>query len=249
MALVLRSLAVAYGDGHVIDLHAHGWGQVVYAAGGAISVATARAAWLVPPARAVWLPPGEEHRLRMRGATQLRTVYVAPRKADVLPAACCGLDVSPLLRELILHITRLPPLDDAVPAHGTLANLLVDLLEQARALPFLLREPSDPRAARVCALIRADPAAGLSVSMLASHAGAAPRTLQRLFVAETGLRLAEWRQAARLMNAAMLLLEGASVTRAGLASGYASTSAFVSAFRRRTGMTPLAYRALGTQGL
>jgi AraC-like DNA-binding protein len=243
MALVLRSLSVSYADGHVIDLHAHGWGQVVYAAGGAISVATAHAEWLVPPARAVWLPPGAAHRLRMRGVTQLRTVYLAPHAVARLPTACCGLDVSPLLRELILHITRLGPLDDAVGTHVTLAALLADLLAQARTLPFLLREPSDPRAARACALMRADPAAALSLATLASHAGAAPRTLQRLFIAQTGLHLAEWRQAARLLHAATLLLAGASVTRAGLDSGYASTSAFVSAFRRRTGVTPGAYRA------
>jgi methylphosphotriester-DNA--protein-cysteine methyltransferase len=72
--------------------------------------------------------------------------------------------------------------------------------------------------------------------------GASSRTLQRLFASETGLRFAEWRRRLRLLHAAALLSAGASVTDAGLDAGYQSTSAFIAAFQRQLGDTPLRYR-------
>lgn len=241
MAPAVRSLSVRYADGHVIASHRHDWGQLVYAASGAIAVATCESEWLVPPARAVWLPPQARHRLQMRGAAWLRTIYLPSARAGALPETACGLEVSALLRELILHTACLGTVDDDAPHGERLAGLLVDLVAQAGSLPFRLRLPSDPRARRACALIRRNPAQVLSLPDQAIHAGASVRTLQRLFLRETGLHVAEWRRTARLSHAAMLLLDGASVTEAGLEAGYAGTSAFVSAFRRRTGMTPGAY--------
>jgi methylphosphotriester-DNA--protein-cysteine methyltransferase len=69
------------------------------------------------------------------------------------------------------------------------------------------------------------------------------QSMQRLFFKDTGIHIAEWRQTARLLAASTELLDGASVTQAALASGYASTSAFISAFCRRTGRTPREYRS------
>ena len=56
------------------------------------------------------------------------------------------------------------------------------------------------------------------------------------------MALSEWRQGARLMAAAASLLQGDSVTSAALDAGYASTSAFITAFRSRFGQTPGALR-------
>lgn len=243
MSLILRSLSATYGDGHCIDRHSHPWGQLAYASGGAMSVSTEDVAWLVPPARAVWLPPLVRHSLTMRGRTRLKTIYLSPERSAGLATSACGLEVSALLRELILHVVRLGALDDDVPHEATLAALLVDLLAEAGRLPLQLRMPSDPRAVRAASLIRREPARPLSLPELAAAAGASGRTLQRLFLSQTGLHIAAWRQAARLSHAAVRLLDGASVTAAGAECGYASTSAFISAFRKRTGLTPLAYRA------
>jgi AraC-like DNA-binding protein len=52
------------------------------------------------------------------------------------------------------------------------------------------------------------------------------------------MRFVEWRQRLRLLHAITLLEQGSSVTEAGAAAGYASSSAFVAAFRSQTGMTP-----------
>jgi AraC-like DNA-binding protein len=56
------------------------------------------------------------------------------------------------------------------------------------------------------------------------------------------LRFTQWRQRLRLLHAVSLLGTGASVTAVGLEAGYASTSAFVAAFRKQLGQTPAAHR-------
>ena len=94
VATFLRTLSAQYDHGHEIGDHDHGWGQFVYASSGAIHVTAAGQTWLIPSARAVWLPPGTPHRLRMRGATRLRTVYVPPERCAALPVIPLGLGVT-----------------------------------------------------------------------------------------------------------------------------------------------------------
>ena len=238
MALVVRSLAATYYDGFHIEPHRHGWAQIVYAVSGVMSVRAGGTLWIVPPARAVWVPAGAEHEIRALGDFTMRTVYFAPELVRRLPDECCALRVSPLLRELLLAIVAEQLIDESDESHMRLALVAIDGIDGARALPLHLPLPADPRAVRVAERLRADPACDLKLSVLAREAGASARTLQRLFLAETGLRFSEWRQRLRLLHGASLLGGGRSVTEAGLEAGYAGTSAFSAAFRRHFGFTP-----------
>jgi AraC-like DNA-binding protein len=242
MPLLVRSLGVSYSDGHQISDHLHQWGQLVYAASGAIQVVAERVRWLVPSARAVWVPPRAHHGLTMRGETSLKTLYLGTDLCLALPARCCGLEVQPVLRELVLRIVDLGLLDSSVRQQALFAELLETLLRDAAVLPFSLRLPNDARARRAAKHIQENPSTPLPLPSLAGAVGVSLRTLQRLFLEETGMHVAEWRQTARMMAATATLLEGASVTDASLAAGYATPSAFIHAFQRRTGRTPLEYR-------
>jgi len=55
------------------------------------------------------------------------------------------------------------------------------------------------------------------------------------------MSLGRWRQRLQLVRAIELLAAGTSVSEAGWAVGYASTSAFVTAFRRHLATTPGRY--------
>ncbi len=242
MTFLIRTLAVTFGDGHHIEPHAHPWGQLIYASTGVMRVRAGDTLWLVPPARAVWAPAGLRHEIWARGDFAMRTLYVEPSLAERLPADCRAIEVPPLLRELIVHIVALGMLRSDDPAHERLAGVAIDQLTLAQVLPLALPLPTDPRAARAAERLREDPAAELELSDLARHAGASARTLQRLFLEETGLRFSEWRQRLRLLHAAGLLGSGVSVTDAGLAAGYAGTSAFIAAFRKQFGCTPARMR-------
>jgi AraC-like DNA-binding protein len=245
VSYLIRTLACTYFGGHHIEPHVHPWGQLIYAATGVMRIRAAGRLWLVPPARAVWAPAGLEHEIWARGDFAMRTLYIAPSLAAALPGACLGLDVPPLLRELIVHIVGLGTLREGDKDHEALAQVTVGLLKAPSPLPSSLPWPRDRRALAVAERLLADPAATAELSALGRGAGASGRTLQRLFLDETGLGFSEWRQRLRLLHAATLLGAGASVTEAGLEAGYASTSAFIAAFRKQLGRTPARMRSAG----
>jgi AraC-like DNA-binding protein len=64
------------------------------------------------------------------------------------------------------------------------------------------------------------------------------KTIQRLFVKETGMTFGRWRQQARLLRALELLATGERVIDVALALGYESPSAFATMFRKQFGHTP-----------
>jgi AraC-like DNA-binding protein len=241
----VRSLAVTFRHGAVIGRHAHPWGQLVFAKRGVMHVTTDEMAWLVPATRAIWLPPGLSHEIAMRGEVAMRTLYLAPTRAAALSPDAAALEVSPLLRELILHVLKLGMLAPARPEHDRLAGLLIDLIAAAPPQPLFLPLPRDSRARSLAQSVQACPDGDDNLARLARKAGASLRTLQRVFPRETGLTLEVWRQRARLVHAAARLSAGASVTDAALDCGYQSVGAFIAAFRRLFGVTPGRYRAAG----
>ena len=248
MPSFLRTLSIRFDHGHEIGDHAHGWGQLVYAASGAIHVTAVGCVWLIPSARAVWLSPGTRHRLKMRGETHLRTVYVPPERCGALSSAPLGLSVTPLLRELILEMARTGLIDGANPYHSVIGESFLSSLARAERLPLVLKMPVDRRAMRVAEAILADPVDTADLGQLARASGGSLRTIQRRFVVETGMAVSEWRQQARLIAGAGSLLDGRSVTEAALTAGYSGVSAFIYAFRSKFGQTPSAFRTMAAFG-
>jgi AraC-like DNA-binding protein len=234
----VRSLAETYRAGGRIPRHTHPWGQLAYAIRGVLHIATPEALWIAPPTRAIWLPPHRPHEITMQGETAMRTLYIDPETARPLPAGEAVFEVSPLLRELILHILGVGMLGPGDPAHERLAGLLIDLLTQAPTQDLSLPLPRDRRALALAERLQAEPSETKPLARLAECAGASLRTLQRLFPAETGLTLEAWRQKARLIAAVGRLSGGASVTTTALDCGYDSPSAFITAFKRQFGVTP-----------
>lgn len=240
--LEVRSLAATFRAGAEIDEHRHNWGQLVYVARGAMRVAAEGGLWLTPPTRALWVPAGVAHRLRAVGTeVALRTVYIARPRAAALPAKPMVVEVAPLLRELVMHIVSIGMLAKSHAAHDRLAGLLVDLVGAAPRTDLRLPLPSDPRALRLAERLLAQPGERAELAVLAKDVGASLRTLQRVFPRETGLSIEAWRQKANLVHSAARLAEGATVTEAGLDSGWNSTASFIAAFRKAFGVTPGGY--------
>ncbi len=220
------------------------WGQILFASRGMLTAHTDAGLWVVPAHQAVWMPAGVRHSVEVAGGVALRALYLSPLDAAVrgrLPEACRVVEISPLLREVLRRTMRLKTLDRRIPPERHLLDLLLDELTVLPLTPLDLPMPRDARAARAAAWIRADPAARHTLDEVARASAASPRTLERLFRAETGLPFAVWRQRARLLHALQRLAEGETVGGAAGAVGYESTSAFVAAFRRALGTTPGRY--------
>jgi AraC-like DNA-binding protein len=239
----IRSLALTYSSGFTIPPHRHAWAQLIYASRGVMSVRTDTGAWVVPTHRAVWVPGEIEHSIEMSGEVAMRTLYLAPGLAHGVPETCAVVNVSPLLRELILHAVELGPLDAAEPRHARLIGVITDQLAALPAVPLRVPAPKDARARRAADWLRAHPGDDASLERIARGVGASKRTLERLFRDETGMSLGAWRQQLRLLQALPLLAAGEPVTSVALAVGYESTSAFIARFRQVLGTTPGRYYA------
>ncbi|HJZ96396.1 MAG TPA: helix-turn-helix transcriptional regulator [Candidatus Solibacter sp.] len=204
------------------------WHQLIYATRGAMTVHTDRGAWVVPPHRAVWIPAGWNFRLEMTGEVALRMLYVRRRHAANL-RECAVVNVTPLLRELIVRVNLIGALDCAVPAQRRMMGVIFDELNVMTTVPLQLPMPRDPRALR------------FAESRAFQKAGASRRTLERIFRAETGMSLGQWLRRQKLLDALRRLAAGEAVNAVALELGYSSASAFVAMFRRELGHTPTRY--------
>jgi AraC-like DNA-binding protein len=241
MARPIFALGVTYADGERIPPHRHRTAQLIAAASGVMTVTTRDGRFVVPPQRGVWVPPLTEHRIRMTGEVAMRTVYFARPFAAKLPKACCVVQVTPLLRELLLRAVDFPKHYPKVGPESRIAALILDELRNAKVAPLHLTLPVDPRAQRVTRALQADPGDQRSLAALARTSGASTRTLARVFRRETGLSFGAWRQQLRLLRALERIGAGDAVTTVALELGYESPSAFIAMFRRVLGVSPGRY--------
>lgn len=237
----VAALALSCHGGQRIPRHRHRAAQLVAAISGVMTVTTRDGTFVVPPQRAVWVPPRIEHSIRMTGEVAMRTLYVAPALAAKLPARCCVVHVTPLLRELVLRVVDFPKRWDRRGREARIAALVLDEIERASVAPLHLPLPADPRSARVTRALRAEPADARTLAALARSAGASSRTLARLFQRETGMGFRAWRQQLRLQRALERLAAGEPVTTVALDLGYESPSAFSAMFRKALGVPPSRY--------
>jgi AraC-like DNA-binding protein len=236
---------ISYGanleDGEVLPFHRHRRAQLVYASQGVITVATHSAAYVVPPQRAVWMPAGVEHRINAHRAVAMRSLYVEPDMARQAPQDPCVLQVSPLLRELIISMVAQ---GNDYQHDSPQARLMQVILDQIPAQPvatLTLPMPGDPRLLRIARGLLADPADTRTLVEWAREVGASQRTLNRRFQDETSMSFRDWRQQCRLLRGLEMLSAGDSVTRVALELGYEHSSAFIAMFKRCLGTTPLRY--------
>jgi hypothetical protein len=154
----IATLTHDYRAGQVIPLHFHDCDQLVYASRGVMTVQTDEGTWVVPTRRAVWIPARIAHTIAMSGLVEMRTLYLKPRLVPSLPRECCVVNVSALLKELILHACTCSALNRSVRRHAHIIGLIIDQLEAIQTVPLQLPHVSDPRAVRVADILRADPA-------------------------------------------------------------------------------------------
>lgn len=237
---LVRSYAVTHPAGQVVLPQAPGWDQLLLAATGVMTVHTADAAWLVTPHRAVWAPSGVAHRIVTDGRVQVRSIYLSVGLVPD-PGRCRAVDVSPLVREVVLHLVAHAPIDASDAAGVRLVEVLSDLLPGLPDAALRVPLPRDERALDVAGILLDDPACADTVDALARRVGAGRRTIERRFVEETGMGVGRWRTQVRLVEAIRRLSRGEPVTRVAVEVGYATPSAFGAAFRQVLGTSPGRY--------
>ncbi|WP_025111574.1 helix-turn-helix domain-containing protein [Pseudomonas sp. H1h] len=232
-----------YADGALFPRHDHQRGQFAYAASGVITVFTDDGNWVVPPQRGIWVPAQLPHSMQMRGPVTLHNTYIRKHAARRLglPEQCQVLDVSPLLRQLLLKAIDVPPRYSIQGRDGHLMGLLLHEIADMPALSLNAPLPTDPRLARVCREFLAQPSLEVSIDEMALRAAMSRRTFTRHFRLHTGISYIEWRQQACLLAAIVQLGKGQPVTQVALALGYSSSSAFATVFKQLLGEVPSRY--------
>lgn len=230
--------------------HAHAWAQLSFSATGVCRVDAGDSTFIVPPSRAVWIPPQVEHAVTVIEDADLRTLYLhqppgrcGPGDTDETPwRRCRVVEVSPLLRELVLQLatdpSRPPAAESDRERERHLTALILDELRRAPAVPLGLALPRDKRLRSLCDAVLDDPARHDSLGEWARDAGASERTVARLFRQELGTSFAQWRQQVLLAKALSLAARGLPMGLIAAELGYASASAFSAMVRRTVGAPP-----------
>jgi AraC-like DNA-binding protein len=239
----------------ILDLHArvvphsHPWAQVVFSTTGVCRVNAEQHSYIVPPSRAVWVPAGVEHAVTVVERAELRTLYLLEPAAGSGPAAldghaegdwsrCRVLEVSPLLRELVLRLAAEPGDTPAGTREAHLARLVCDELAQARPVPLGVELPVDKRLRALCEAVIDDPLRHDRLDGWAGEAGASVRTVARLFRSELGTSFGAWRQQVLLARALSMAAQRRPMAHIAAELGYASASAFSAMVRRSVGLPP-----------
>lgn len=223
-----------------LTAHKHTWGQVTYALEGVFRVTVGNNSWIAPPLRAIWIPPEVVHEVVILEKARLRPLLVHANASPLIGDDCRVLNVSPLLRELILALAQL---DEPCQRESLLADLILDELAQSATLPMRIALPNDKRLKILCETLIDDPASQLTLKEWAQRVGASERTLTRLFEQELGMTFSQWRQQMRLAHAAPLIARGLPLSQVALELGYASQSAFSAMFKKTFGQSPTEFFA------
>ncbi|WP_211346586.1 AraC family transcriptional regulator [Panacagrimonas perspica] len=230
--------ATDFPAGWYIEPHNPAKHQLIYAVQGVMVVQAEAGRWVVPPTRGIWMRAGMTHEIRCVGEVHMRSLTVTPDAAPNLLDRTRAVGISPLLRELIRAAMDVPQSYVPGTRDGRVMRLILDELRALPVLPLHLQMPKDPRLVRICGLLQLHLHDASTMSDWAKRLKVDVKTIQRLFVKETGMTFGQWRQQARLLRALELLATGERVIDVAMALGYESPSAFATMFRKQFDQTP-----------
>lgn len=227
------------------DSHSHDVHELLWGTQGVLSVETADGYFMVPAVLGLWIPAGVAHAVQCAGGTGFWCTYVDADVSPDLAGRTTAVTVTPLLRELLVHMAEEPMRPEVREAS---AGLAVGLLEPVDLSPMVLPMPRDPRLAVIAKTLLDDPADHRSLDDWGAEVAVSVRNLSRLFHRETGMTFAQWRVHARVRLAVGLLASGLSVGAVSRRVGYSTPSAFVQSFRKVLGHTPGWYVSAASRG-
>jgi len=231
-----------FPQGHAIAPHRHQNSLFVYSSSGVMTLAAEEGAWVIPPDRAVWVPAGAIHETRMISPVSTMTVWIEPDPLMQMPRKCQVVNVSPLMRELLIEAVKFTKASNNVRTR-LITALLLNELETLPGLPFRLPFPKNLQLADLCRRFYRNPTPHETINDWSDAIGVSRRTFTRMFRSETGLSFAAWRQQACLLAALPRLAAGEPITTVALDLGYNSPAAFTTMFKRLHGVPPSRYLA------
>ena len=221
------------------EAHSHPTHELIWNERGASRATVGPRSWTVTPTIGLWIPAGVLHSGWSPAGTRFRTAQFSIRTAPAIASGPVAVDLTPLLR-LLLDRLALDGLDPE--SRSATEALVLDVLAPA-ARELLLCDPESPLLAPIVDAVRADPTDATTLLEWSARLGVSTRTISRIFHAETGLGFSRWVATSRAQHAVALLAHGEGIEEVAARVGFRSASAFGTAFRRVTGMSPGRFRA------
>ncbi|MCR9057932.1 MAG: helix-turn-helix transcriptional regulator [Rhodobacteraceae bacterium] len=231
--------------GALNDWHAHDAAQLFHVVKGSIAIDTEHGTFFAPPERAVWLPPRVAHQTRYLTDTDLRYVYVQIEHTLDLPQTPQVIQVTTLLRALILEFMSFPRADTESGPAARIAAVILDQLKMLPAAPLQLPMPQEAKLRGLCEGVVRCPAHIPTLNEAAARCATSVRSFERRIKAETGLSYRTWCRQVKLFRALELLASGRTVSDVSHMLGYEGPSAFVATFKKAFGVTPGRYFGTG----
>lgn len=155
---------------------------------------------------------------------------------------CEVLQISPLLRQLLIETIDIPRDYEDDARDGLVMRLLIAELNQAQTAPVAVPSPRHPELAARCHEFLKNPQVSESIDQWANRLSMDRRRFTRLFRRDTGMSFVEWRQQACLSAAIPRLIAKEPVTSIALDLGYESIAGFSTMFKKAIGVSPSAFR-------
>ncbi len=187
--------------------------------------------WLLTPKDAVWLPPLVDRDVVANVPS--RAIFVewngVPPSSPVHRMRVDG-RAAELLHDL--WTIRDPA------AVGSLWPRVVRSLAPVADAGLRIPIPEDPRGRDLAARFMHDPADARTLPEWGESTYTSAKTLQRIFLRETGMTFPRWRTQVRLNASLPKLARGISVQDTAMGIGYRSSVGFIGAFAAQFGVTP-----------
>ncbi|GAB3848074.1 AraC family transcriptional regulator [Nesterenkonia populi] len=217
--------------------HAHPFHELLWNPRGASAIGAGQRVWTVAGAHGLWVPAGTRHTGRAGAGTLYRATFFDPETVAAISEAPVGVTITPLLAGLLDYVDT----QELTEGERSRAEaVIIDLIRPSGPEVTLHLPQRDP-ARGIAETVLEDVAAAPSAAEWARRLGISPRTVTRSFQAETGVGYARWAAEARVHRALELLPSGMSVAETAEEVGFASSSAFIAAFKRVAGSTPGAF--------
>jgi len=234
-------LASSQPRGSVTEWHSHETAQLFHVVKGSLAIRTDCGTFFAPPERAVWLPSRLPHETHYLSDTEIRYLYIQDNVARDLPQEPQVLQVTRLLRELILEFMSYPRQETADGPAARIGEVILDQLQMLPASPLQLPMPQDAKLRALCERIVRCPADVPALPAAAAACAMSVRSFERRIRDETNMNYRTWCRQVKLFRALELLSAGRPVSDVSHKLGYEGPSAFVSTFRKAFGVTPGRY--------
>jgi AraC-like DNA-binding protein len=171
------------------------------------------------------------------GGDPLGVIYLEPSMAG--PDALASLaGAGEVVDGSLVGVKDVSPLRDYYERRPDAEHMRADILDLVAFGAQRARVSMDERVARAVASLQSDPFEPISVADVAATAGLSPSRFQHLFTQEVGVPFRRYRGWHRLRAAIREAAQGASLTAAAHAAGFADQAHFSRAFRAAFGAPP-----------